>query len=211
MEFMPNFQLWMRHTDDRVEKLNFLEIPMYQIGPDLIAPSCRTCFNYTNSLADLSVGYMGGGMPDYQWMLIRNPKGWRLLDLVRDELELSEPTESGSRKTAMSGFMSQMGKPYTKGSPKPVKKLISFMMRRFGPKGLEFARTRVEMKLTEGLYTVRLKAPHRESLYVPRYAYKPIQDYTLPGESGPPTPPERKPSKKAEKKSPQPEPCVTAG
>lgn len=214
MEFMPNFQLWMRHTDDRVEKLNFLEIPMYEIGPDLIAPSCRTCFNYTNSLADLSVGYMGGGMPDYQWMLIRNPKGWKLLDLVRAELELSEPTESGDRKMAMSGFLSQMGKPYTKGSPKPIKKIISFMMRRFGPKGLEFARTRVEMKLTEGLYTVRRKAPHREALYVPRYAYKAIQQYTLPGEDGPPSPPEAKPTRKAEKsKKPEPqvEPCVTAG
>jgi coenzyme F420 hydrogenase subunit beta len=147
-------------------------------------------------------------------MLVRNAKGWKLLDLVRQELELSEPTESGDRKMAMSGFLSQMGKPYTKGSPKPIKKLIAFMMRRFGPKGLEFARTRVEMKLTEGLYTVRRKAPHREALYVPRYAYKAIQQYTLPGEDAPPSPPEAKPTRKSgtsDKKKPKAEPCVTAG
>lgn len=122
MEFMPDFRLWMRHTNGEVEKLNFVEIPMHEIGPDLIAPSCRVCFNYTNSLADLSVGYMGGGMPDNQWLLIRNAKGWRLLDLIRDDVELSEPTESGSRALAMKGFLSQLGKPYTKGAPRPVKK-----------------------------------------------------------------------------------------
>jgi coenzyme F420 hydrogenase subunit beta len=189
MEFMPDFRLWMRHTDDRIEKINFLEIPMHEIGPDLIAPSCRTCFNYTNSLADLSVGYMGGGMPDFQWALVRNARGARLLDLVRNDLELSDPRASGSRQKALEGFIGQLGKPYGKGAPKPVKKLIATMMRLFGPKGLEFARTRVLMKLAEGLFTVRTKAPHREALFVPKYAYAPLAPYRLPGETAPPTPP----------------------
>ncbi|MCS7080530.1 MAG: Coenzyme F420 hydrogenase/dehydrogenase, beta subunit C-terminal domain [Chloracidobacterium sp.] len=189
MEFMPDFRLWMRHVNGDIEKLNFVEIPMHEIGPDLIAPSCRVCFNYTNSLADLSVGYMGGGMPDVQWLLVRNAKGWRLLDLIRDDVDLEEPTEGGSRALAMKGFMAQLGKPYTKGAPRPVKKLIAFMQRRLGPRGLEFARTRVEMKLAEGLFTVRQKASHRESLLVPRYAYAPLAKYVLPGETQPPTPP----------------------
>jgi coenzyme F420 hydrogenase subunit beta len=89
----------------------------------------------------------------------------------------------------MKGFLAQLGKPYTKGAPRPVKKLIAFLQRRLGPRGLEFARTRVEMKLAEGLYTVRRKAAHREALLVPRYAYVPLAKYVLPGETQPPTPP----------------------
>ncbi len=56
---------------------------------------------------------------------------------------------------------------------------IIWMMSRFGPKGLEFARTRVEMKHTEGILNLRHERPHRLRGMVPDFAWRLAAPYGL--------------------------------
>ena len=48
-----------------------------QAAPDFFPLTCRTCVDYTNVLADITVGYMGG--QGEQWLLVRNERGEELL------------------------------------------------------------------------------------------------------------------------------------
>ena len=51
----------------------FLQLPLSQLPSDFFPLTCRTCVDYTNVLADLTVGYMGGR--GQQWLLVRNERG----------------------------------------------------------------------------------------------------------------------------------------
>lgn len=48
----------IKHTDGHFEYIPFFSLPADQLN-DVIAPSCYSCFDYPNALADLVVGYMG--------------------------------------------------------------------------------------------------------------------------------------------------------
>jgi coenzyme F420 hydrogenase subunit beta len=59
------------------------------------------------------------------------------------------------------------------------------MQTRFGPKGLEFARTRVEMKMAEGIINLRAERPRRMKRMIPDFAWALVAPYGLtpkPGE-----------------------------
>ena len=60
----------------------------------MFAPSCLSCFDYTNAGADLVVGYMGATF-GRQWLVVRNPRGQELLDLVEAELDTAPVTSRG--------------------------------------------------------------------------------------------------------------------
>jgi coenzyme F420 hydrogenase subunit beta len=38
----------------------FLQLPISKLPRDFFPLTCRTCVDYTNMLADIMVGYMGG-------------------------------------------------------------------------------------------------------------------------------------------------------
>jgi coenzyme F420 hydrogenase subunit beta len=59
--------------------------------------TCRTCVDYTNVLADITVGYMGG--QGEQWLLVRNPRG------EESEVRLSEPRSPGKCAGPVRGFL----------------------------------------------------------------------------------------------------------
>lgn len=48
----------IKHTDGHFEYIPYFCLPANDLN-DVIAPSCYSCFDYTNALADLVVGYMG--------------------------------------------------------------------------------------------------------------------------------------------------------
>ena len=62
-----------------VETVPFFGLKTNQLK-DVFAPSCMSCFDYVNSLADLVVGYMGAPF-GWQWIMVRNDRGQEMLDL----------------------------------------------------------------------------------------------------------------------------------
>ena len=70
----------LRFADGRVREIPFLQLPISQLPPDFFPLTCRTCVDYTNVLADITVGYMGG--EGEQWLLVRNERGEELLALL---------------------------------------------------------------------------------------------------------------------------------
>ena len=63
-----------------MKTIPFLLLPISKLPPDFFPMTCRTCVDYTNVLADLTVGYMGG--EGAQWLLVRNRRGAELIDLL---------------------------------------------------------------------------------------------------------------------------------
>ena len=93
LEFRADFHVELRFDDGRVKEIPFLQLPISKLPPDFFPLTCRTCVDYTNVLADITVGYMGG--QGEQWLLVRNARGEELLQLLGNELRTSQP---GSRR-----------------------------------------------------------------------------------------------------------------
>ncbi len=206
LEFLSDFRVELRFADGETRHIPFLQLPIAQLPPDFIPLTCRSCFDYANSLADLTVGYMAAGGD--QWLLVRNARGAELLDLVRGEIETRPLESSGSRRGAVRAFARATeraagGLPLRR-APGFLRPLIGWAMRRFGPKGLEFARTRVEMKHVEGILTLRRFRPRRLLRVVPPFAWAVAAEYGIvPGAGeadGAPIPPAPSPARGDEEK-----------
>jgi len=72
----------LKHTDGHTEEVPYFCLPASELK-DVIAPSCYSCFDYVNGLADLGgKGYMGvpkeSGTPmqrHFQHVTVRNEGG----------------------------------------------------------------------------------------------------------------------------------------
>jgi Coenzyme F420-reducing hydrogenase, beta subunit len=98
-EFMQDFNIHFKHSDGTVELVPFFGLKTKELK-EVFAPSCMTCFDYTNALADLVVGYMGAPY-GWQWIVVRNDRGQEMLDLVSDELTVHAVTSQGDRRSAV--------------------------------------------------------------------------------------------------------------
>ena len=85
LEFRADYHVELRFADGRVKDD---PVPACcrsrSCRRDFFPLTCRTCVDYTNVLADITVGYMGG--QGEQWLLVRNERGEELLDLLGDEV-----------------------------------------------------------------------------------------------------------------------------
>lgn len=188
LEFRADYHVELRYADGGVRTIPFLQLPLSQLRPDFFPLTCRTCVDYTNVLADITVGYMGG--EGRQWLLVRNPRGQRILDLLGDEVELEAPGDAGKRSTAVRGFIGNVeraagGLPLRR-MPDWLRPIMGWLMPRVGPRGLEFARTRVEMKAAETVIHLRREAPGRIKSMVPAHVWRLVEPYGLrpqPGET----------------------------
>jgi coenzyme F420 hydrogenase subunit beta len=147
--------------------------------------TCKTCVDYTNRLADITVGYMGGDGD--QWIIVRNRRGAELLSLLDRQLALRPLTDKGKRKGAVTGFLKNTeraagGLPLRR-MPDWLRPVVSFLQPRLGPRGLEFARARVEMKAVETVLHLRRAFPARIKNMVPDHVWRVVKPYGLePGE-----------------------------
>ncbi|MGG5823718.1 Coenzyme F420 hydrogenase/dehydrogenase, beta subunit C-terminal domain [Falsiroseomonas sp. HW251] len=181
LEFRADFRVEIRHADGRVRTIPFLQLPISRLPSDFFPLTCRTCVDYTNVLADITVGYMGG--TGAQWLLVRNERGEELLRLIEPETALSAPASSGRRAGSVKGFIANTeraagGLPLRR-MPGWLRPLMSWLMPRVGPKGLEFARTRVEMKAAESVLYLRQMAPRRLRSMVPAHVWALVAPYGL--------------------------------
>lgn len=175
-EFMQDFRLWMRHEDGHVERLNYIDFPMEKLH-GIFPSSCLCCFDYPNALSDLTIGYMGARL-GWQWVIVRTAAGEELFEMLSPELVLGGLSESGDRTRGMPRYMERLSQPPGQARPPlPIRKLVALLQRTRGPKGLEFARAVIEMKLLRNLNYVRSKFPRFESRVVPYHVYAALEPY----------------------------------
>lgn len=181
LEFRPDYRVELRFSTGQVKTIPFLQLPISQLPQDFFPLTCRTCVDYTNSLADITVGYMGGS--GEQWLIVRNERGERLLDQLSDRIDMSPLQTGGKRQNSVKGFIANTeraagGLPLRR-MPDWVRPLIGWLMPRIGPKGLEFARTRVEMKAAETVIHLRRTLPRRMKHMIPRHVWALVKPYGL--------------------------------
>jgi coenzyme F420 hydrogenase subunit beta len=186
LEFCTDFHVEMRFVDGRVRRVPFLLLPLSKLPGDFFPLTCRTCVDYTNVLADITVGYMGGH--GEQWILTRNERGDELLDLLGDEVVTSAPTDAGKRHAAVAGFIKNVelaagGLP-VRGMPNWIRPFVGWLMPKVGPRGLEFARTRVEMKAAEAVIHLRREHPRRLKNMVPPHVWALVKRYGIEPREG---------------------------
>ncbi|MDP3264047.1 MAG: Coenzyme F420 hydrogenase/dehydrogenase, beta subunit C-terminal domain [Tabrizicola sp.] len=182
LEFRTDYRVELRFTDGRPTRLiPFLQLPISQLPPDFFPLTCKTCVDYTNRLADITVGYMGGDGD--QWLITRNQRGAGLLKLIEPRLTTRPLTSSGKREGAVRGFMENTaraagGLPLRR-MPNWLRPLVGRLQRLTGPRGLEFARTRVEMKAIETILHLRRAHPARIKNMVPAHVWRVAARYGL--------------------------------
>jgi coenzyme F420 hydrogenase subunit beta len=147
--------------------------------------TCKTCVDYTNRLADITVGYMGGDGD--QWVITRNERGEELLALLAGELTLKPLTDKGKRASAVRGFLANTeraagGLPL-RSMPDWARPIVAFLQPRIGPRGIEFARARVEMKAIETVLHLRRAFPARMKNMIPAHVWRLVAPYGLTPEA----------------------------
>ncbi|AFZ42735.1 coenzyme F420 hydrogenase/dehydrogenase beta subunit domain protein [Halothece sp. PCC 7418] len=175
-EFMQDFRVHFKHEDGSIEKVPFFGLNTKELK-DVFAPSCMSCFDYVNSLADLVVGYMGAPF-GYQWIVVRNDIGKEMLDLVQDQLETQAVSSKGNRKAAVQ----QSIPAYDQGVTLPMwaAKLMGVVIEQVGPKGLEYARFSIDSHFTRNYLYVKRNYPEKLDDHVPEYAKRIVEQYELP-------------------------------
>ena len=107
-----------------------------------------------------------------QWLLVRNDRGEELLGLLGEEVALQAPGSRGKRAGAVRGFMANVARAAgglpLRAMPDWLRPVVGWLMPRIGPRGLEFARTRVEMKAAETILHLRREKPRRMEADGPR-------------------------------------------
>jgi coenzyme F420 hydrogenase subunit beta len=187
VEFRADYKVEVRTDQGDKRLIPFLNLPLSTLPPDFFPLTCRTCVDYTNVLADITVGYMGGH--GQQWLLVRNARGQAVLDGIQAQLLTSAPISKGKRDGPVRGFMANTeraagGLPLRR-MPAWIKPLVNWLMPRVGPRGLEFARARVEMKAIESILHLRREAPARIKNMLPQHVWDLAARYGLKPETRP--------------------------
>jgi len=189
LEFRADYRVELRFDDGRAPRtIPFLNLPLSDLPADFFPMTCKTCVDYTNRLADVTVGYMGGD--GQQWVIARNPRGQALLERLGDRLQTGPLTDNGKRRAAVQGFLANTeraagGLPLRR-MPGWMRPIVAWLQPRIGPRGLEFARARVEMKAVETVLHLRRVHPARLKNMVPDHVWRLVASYNLrprPGET----------------------------
>ena len=181
LEFRPDYHVELRFADGRTREIPFLQLPISDLPPDFFPMTCRTCVDYTNVLADITVGYMAG--EGGQWLLVRNERGEVLLSLLEGEVQTGALSSAGKRHNAVKGFLANTkraagGLPLRR-MPNWLRPIVGWLMPRIGPRGLEFARARVEMKAVETVLHLRRAEPRRMKSMIPDHVWRLVAPYGL--------------------------------
>jgi 3,8-divinyl protochlorophyllide a 8-vinyl-reductase (ferredoxin) len=175
-EFMQDFNVHFKHEDGSTELVPFFGLNTKELK-DVFAPSCLSCFDYVNSLADLVVGYMGAPY-GWQWIVVRNQTGQEMLDLVQDQLETQPVMSKGDRKAAVQQSIPAYDQAVT--LPMWLAKIMGVVIDKIGPKGLEYARFSIDSHFTRNYLYVKRNHPEKLEQHVPDYAKKIVAQYKLP-------------------------------
>ncbi|KPF73023.1 coenzyme F420 hydrogenase [Blastomonas sp. AAP25] len=186
LEFRADYHVELRFDDGATREIPFLQLPISDLPGDFFPLTCRTCVDYTNVLADITVGYMAGR--GKQWLLVRNERGEELVRLLGDELRTAKLTSAGKRAGPVKGFLTNTelaagGLPLRR-MPKMLRKVFGWLMPRVGPRGTEFARARLEMKAVETVLHLRRAARPKMKTMIPDHVWALVKPYGIEPEPG---------------------------
>jgi coenzyme F420 hydrogenase subunit beta len=173
---MQDFRVHFRHDDGSTETVPFFGLDTPRLK-DIFAPSCLSCFDYTNAGADLVVGYMGAEF-GRQWITVRNPRGQELLDLVEAELDTAPVTSRGDRRQAVQQGIDAYDKALK--LPMWLAEVVGSLVRLVGPKGLEYGRFSIDSHFTRNAVWLRRNHPEMVDRHIPAFARRIIDRYRLP-------------------------------
>ena len=175
-EFMQDFRVHFKHEDGSTEMVPFFGLKTNKLK-DVFAPSCMSCFDYVNSLADIVVGYMGAPF-GWQWIVVRNERGKEMLDMVKDQIDTQPVMSQGNRQAAVQ----QSIPAYDKGVTLPMwaAKLMGVVIEKIGPKGLEYARFSIDSHFTRNYLYTKRNHPEKLEQHVPEFAKRIVEQYELP-------------------------------
>lgn len=181
LEFRADYHVEVRFDDGRQREIPFLKLPLSELPQDFFPLTCQTCVDYTNVLADLTVGYMGG--EGDQWVIVRNARGAEMLDALHSEIRVNAPGSKGKRAGPVKGFLQNTeraagGLPL-RSMPNWMRGIMGWLMPRVGPRGLEFARARLEMKAIETVLHLRRAKPAMVKNMVPKHVWALVAPYGL--------------------------------
>lgn len=175
-EFMQDFRVHFKHEDGSEEKVPFFGLKT-NVLKDIFAPSCMSCFDYVNSLADIVVGYMGAPF-NWQWIVVRNDTGKEMLELVKDQLHTQPVMSKGDRKAAVQQGIEAYDKAVT--LPMWVAKLMGVVIDKIGPQGLEYGKFSMDSHFTRNYLYVKRNHPEKLEDHVPEFAKRIVAQYKLP-------------------------------
>lgn len=203
-EFMQDFRVHVKTTTAGGEaNEDYVKTPYFALPGTIakasIAPSCLTCFDYTNRLADVVVGYMGAPLVNgrmdqsFQTLTIRNERGAAMVAQSSGALRLFGPAHGhGSHEQLASATVSSdsiildlLGKPVPQeGMPRWLGEIMATVMTTIGPKGLHFAKYSIDYHLLRNyLYVLSVWGPERAEICVPKYAKAIVDTYLATDES----------------------------
>ncbi|XP_040869473.1 7-hydroxymethyl chlorophyll a reductase, chloroplastic [Glycine max] len=193
-EFMQDYKVHLKHLDGHIEEVPYFCLPTNDLV-DVIAPSCYSCFDYTNALVDLVVGYMGVpkhsgiGMTQHpQYVTVRNKRGREMLSLIEKLLEITPTISTGNRRpfvmeTVKADDEAKLGRGPSQPAPKFIGSLLAFILNLVGPKGLEFARYSLDYHTIRNyLHVNRMWGKERADKHMPTYAKKIVDSYNQNGQ-----------------------------
>jgi coenzyme F420 hydrogenase subunit beta len=152
LEFRADYHVELRFTDGRKREIPFLQLPISQLprissrSPAAPAWTTPTCWPTSRWATWAAKGE--------QWLLVRNERGEELLEACwAMKITSSTPGSAGKRAGAVKGFLANTARAAgglpLRAMPDWLRPIIGWLMPRIGPRGLEFARARVEMKAVE--------------------------------------------------------------
>ncbi len=185
LEFRADYHVEMRFEDGSKREIPFLRLPLSDLPRDFFPTTCRTCVDYTNRLADITVGYMAG--EGDQWLIVRNARGAEMLENLSGEIHLAAPGSKGNRQGGVKGFIENTrlaagGLPLRR-MPDWLRGIVAWVQPRFGPRGLEFARARLEMKAAETILHLRREEPAKMKNMIPAHVWNLAAPYGLTAEN----------------------------
>eukprot|EP00531_Pseudo-nitzschia_arenysensis_P003815 CAMPEP_0116132036 /NCGR_PEP_ID=MMETSP0329-20121206/9333_1 /TAXON_ID=697910 /ORGANISM="Pseudo-nitzschia arenysensis, Strain B593" /LENGTH=510 /DNA_ID=CAMNT_0003626523 /DNA_START=234 /DNA_END=1766 /DNA_ORIENTATION=+ len=183
-EFMQDFKVHVKSKESYVAKPYFT-LPG-TIAEASIAKSCRACFDYTNALADVVVGYMGAPLGDdgkiarmdeaFQTLTVRNERGSKMVEIAEKASRLNVGERAGGEgkheKLASATVSSDaivaamVGNPVQeKGMPGWMGEIMAFGMRRIGPTGINFARYSIDYHILRNyLFVLKTKGSKERAM-----------------------------------------------
>ncbi|KAG1671060.1 hypothetical protein FOA52_000731 [Chlamydomonas sp. UWO 241] len=191
-EFMQDYRVHIKHDDGSFEYIPYFCLPANDLT-EVIAPSCYSCFDYTNALSDMTVGYMGvpyqgvNMTAHSQYLNVRNERGREMLDSVSHRLKITPAVSSGDRKsvvmqTVISDDVAKMGA-LRDPAPRWLGNAIAWVLNLIGPKGLEFGKYSIDYHYIRNyLYVNRNMGTTRADQHVPSFAKKIMAQYDTKGE-----------------------------
>ena len=193
-EFMQDFKVHVK-TEGGYEKKPYFCLPG-EIAQEAIATSCLACFDYTNALADVVVGYMGAPLDGatrmdecFQTLTLRNERGASMVAAAEDAGRLNIGDVAGGtgnhEKIAMATVVADSivlamtgGEVKEEGMPRLIGEVMAFIMTNVGPKGINFARYSIDYHLLRNyLHILDAWGEQRAETSLPKYAVEIVNKY----------------------------------